>query len=269
MEYSVVASPKNSQLKTGRNISFANFDLRRISITTSPGFHSSNVERGLAKSFVLDPKNLDPNATDFNFKFDVECEIEPITKDLVRRDHQIDSSNDENCTYWLSAEMKDLGKIIPLLKHMNLSDIPFTMNVAVHQDVKTIFPMRRQKELDLIARWAHETDRNKKKLLSFEHLQMKSSRPKEKDITKILVDIQSIFMPHQFCSFIEVIKDFHYSDCFRGADFYDQIPFKTFPKWMSIVCRTDISTEKPASEGELVYKKGKFQDAIEEAITEK
>ncbi len=274
MEYSVVLKPRNNNLRSGKHV-FSNIDLRRISVVSAPDFLdqersiSTVVDNGLTKSFVLDPRLLDAQSAAFNFKFEIECEVEPITRDLVQRDHQIDVSTDESNTYWLSAEMKELGSVIPLLRRMNLSDIPFVMNVAVHQDIKTKFPTRRQRELDLIAKWAHELDRNKKGLLSFEHLKLKRSKPEEKDITKILVDLQAIFLPSQFCSFIDVSNDFYYSDCLRGADFYDQIPFKTFPKWMSIVCRTDISTEKPASQGELVYKKSKFQEAIEEAIMEK
>lgn len=273
MEYSVVALPRIG-LKDGHNVSFEKMSLRKISVISSPGFSDqgasiSTAQGSLTKSFVLNPKRLDDNAKEFNFRFEVECDIEPITKDLVRRDHQIETSSDENNTYWLSAELKELGRIVPLLKRMDLSDIPFVLNVAVHQDIKTKFPIRRQKELELIAKWAHESDRNKKKMLSFEHLRMKRERPKEKDITKILIDLQTIFTPHQFCSYIDVLEDFYYADCFRGTDFYDQIPFRTFPKWMSVVCRTDVSTEKPASEGELVYKKAKFKEAVEDAITEK
>ena len=152
---------------------------------------------------------------------------------------------------------------------MDLLDIPFGVNVAVHQDIKTKFPTRRQRELELIAKWAHELDRNRKRLLTHEHLRLKRQRPKEKDITKILNDLQILFTPLRFKSFIDVMKDFYYSDCFRGADFYDQIPFRTFPKWMAVISRTDLSIEKPASEGELVYKKAIFQEAVEKAITKK
>lgn len=273
MEYSIVVLPKD-ELKTGRNISFDKIDLRRISVVSFPGFSEeresvSIIESDLTKSFVLDPTKLNENAKEFNFRFEIECEVERVTKELVRKDSQIEAVGEEDNTYWLHAQLKELQRLRRLLRRMNLLDIPFAVNVAVHQDVKTKFPTRRQRELELIAKWARELDRNRKRLLSHEHLRLKRKRPREKDITKMLADLQIIFMPQRFKSFIDVVKDFYYHDCFRGADFYDQIPFRTFPKWMSVVCRTDIGIEKPASEGELIYRKARFKEAVEEAITKK
>ena len=273
LEYSLVISPK-ARLKIGRNISFDKVDLRRISIVSSPGFSEeresvSKIEGALTKGFVLDPRKLSEDAEEFNFKFEIECEVDRIVKDMVRKDHQVEAIGEEKNTYWLHAQLKELKSLTRLLRKLNLLDIPFMVNVAVHQDVKTKFPTRRQRELELIAKWARELDRNRKRLLSHEHLALKRRRPKEKDITKMLTDLQIIFTPLRFKSFIDVFKDFHYSDCFRGADFYDQIPFRTFPKWMSVLCRTDVSIENPATEGELVYKKALFQEAVEDAITKK
>lgn len=273
LEYSLVALPKPSP-KIQQKISFAEIDLRRISIISSPGFSEemrsvSRIEGELTKGFILDPGKLSENAEEFNFKFGIECEVEPVVKDLVRKDHQVEAVGEEENTYWLHAQIKKLKDLRNSLRKLDLVDIPFVVNVAVHQDVKTKFPTRRQRELELIAKWAHELDRNRKWMLTHEHLRLKRQRPKEKDITGVLSDLQILFMPHRFKSFVDVLKDFHYSDCFRGADFYDQIPFRTFPKWMSIISRTDLSVEKPASEGELVYKKAMFQEAVEKAITKK
>lgn len=270
LEYSLVIVPKASKIQ--QKISFAEIDLRRISIISSPGFLEergsvSRIETELTKGFVLDPGKLSANAEEFNFKFEIECEVEPIVKDLVRKDHQVEAIGEEKNTYWLHAQIKKLSYLESSLRKVDLLDIPFAVNVAVHQDVKTKFPTRRQRELELIAKWAHELDRERKRLLTHEHLTLKREKPKEKDITRILADLQIIFIPQRFKSFIDVLKDFYYSDCFRGADFYDQIPFRTFPKWMSVISRTDLSIEKPASEGELVYKKAMFQEAVEKAIT--
>jgi hypothetical protein len=272
LEYSVVVSPKSS-LKI-KSISFKDIDLRRILITSSPGFSEvkgsiSRIEEGLTRGFILDPTKLDPSAKEFLFRFEIESEIEPFMKELVRRDHQIDSVGEESNTYWLHAQLKELQLFKEALRKLNLLDIPFIVNVGVHQDIKMKFPTRRQKELEIIAQWARELDRERKRRLSFEHITLKRTRPKEKEITQLLRDLQALFMPQTFKSFIDVRKEFHYSECFQGTDFYDEIPFRTYPKWMSVLSRTDLSLEKPAAEGELVYKRKRFQDAIEEAITHK
>jgi len=272
VHYSVVLAPKVS-LKTGRPLSFDGINLSRMSILSSPGFSEEPVskiegEGGLMKGFVLDPRRLDDNAQEFAFRFQIECETETLLKDLVRRDHQVDTAG-ENNTYWLHAQLTDLRGLKDLLRRMSLLDIPFIVNVAVHQDVKTRFPARRRRELELIAQWARELDRNRKMRLSYQHLELKRGRPREKDITRILDDLQKLFMPHAFKKFVEVLEDFRYWDCYRGAEFYDEVPFRTFPKWMTVTCRTDMSLEKPASHGQLVYKRTEFQGAVEKAITKK
>ena len=57
-------------------------------------------------------------------------------------------------------------------------------------------------------------------------------------------------------------RPFRYSDCIRGKELYDAIPFPTFPKSIKIVSRTDLSLDKPANEGRLIYKKKNFQKKI-------
>jgi len=263
LEYSLIAIPQTASNTKGK-ISFSDIDLHRISIMSYPGFSEnqesiSRIEGDLTKSFSLDVEKLRT----------IKCKIDSIVKDLVRRDHQIDSADDEENTYWLHAQIRKLKDLKDALRKVDLLDIPFAVNVAVHQDIKTKFPTRRRRELELIAKWAHEHDRNKKQLISMEHLKLKRKRPKEKEITNVLRDLQNLFIPFRFKSYIEVLKDFNYYDCQRGADFYDKIPFRTFPKWMAVISRTDLTIEKPVSKGELVYKKGLFQESIEKALTKK
>lgn len=273
MEYSVVAEPL-TELKQFIPVSFEDINLRRVTVISSPNFSDqsaciSTFGSSVSRNIIFNPQKLESNAGSYNFKFEIECDIETITGDLVTRNHQIETSDDEKSTYWLSAELKELSSVVPLLKRMELTDIPFSLDVAIHQDVKVKFPNNRQKELELIAEWARSSDRNIKQAIDFQHIRLKKEHPKQKDITKVLGDLQNLFVPYRFSDFIEVLKEFYYSDCLRGAEFYDQIPFRSFPKWMSVICRTSVSTDKPASDGELVYKKGEFQAAVEDAVKEK
>ncbi len=276
VEYSVIALPKVASAPQ-RKIAFKGLNLRRISIISSPGFLEetdsvSKIEGDLAKGLIFDSKKLTGSAKEFKFKFEVALdsfEAEHVLKDLVRRDRQVEAIGDEKNTYWLHAQIKKLEDLRNSLRRFDLADIPFSVNVAIHQDVKNKFPPRRQKELELIAKWAREADRNRKALLTHQHLRLKRQRPQEKEISKVLDDLQNLFLPHRFCNFVDVLNEFYYYDCYRGTDYYDQIPFRTIPKWMSVISRTDLSVEKPASKGKLVYKKADFQDAVEKAINKK
>jgi hypothetical protein len=267
LQYSLITTLKNEK---NNKLRFEKMNIRRLIVTSSPGFtFEKEAVTKTENGFLLDPSKLSKSATDFSLMFEVETEIEKIVKDLVNSDHQIEAVGEETNSYWLSSQIRYLALLESTLRKVELLDIPFIVNVAVHQDIKTKFPSRRQRELELIAEWARSADRNKAQLLTHEHLTLKSQKPKEKDITQILNDLQFLFMPPKFKSYVDVLNDFYYSDCFQGADFYDTIPFRTFPKWMSVVSRTDLSLDEPASEGRLVYKKAELQDAVEKAIKKK
>ena len=272
-EYSLTAIPQKSP-RISKILSFEDIPLRRLSIISSPGFSDesqaiSRIDNVDSTVFNINLKNCHTNAQEYNIKFEIGCEIEAIVRKLVQKNTQTESADDEKATYWLHAQMKELKDIMKPMRKLDLTDIPFVVNVAVHQDVKTKFPKRRKKELEVIAKWARELDRNKKLALDGEHLSLKRRKHKEKNITDLLRDLQVLFDPHKFKSFIDITNEFYYSDCLRGTEFYDQIPFRTFPKWMSVISRTDLSIDKPASEGELVYKKADFSDAVQKAITKK
>lgn len=269
IEYSVSVVPKGN-IKTSGILPFDNIPLRRIGIISSPGFTENrrSVLR-VQKGYAIDPGKLEDSADEFLFSFEIEYEVDQVVKDLIRKDHQIETAGDEGDVYWLHAQIKRIQDFERILRKVDLVDIPFAINVAIHQDIKTKFPRRRQQELELITKWVREHDRERKKILSHDHLKHKRRRPREKEITQVLRDLQILFMPQRFKSFVEIVQDFYYYDCFRGTDFYDQIPFRTFPKWMTVISRTDLSLKKPAAEGELLYKKEDFRDAVEKAITKK
>lgn len=269
LEYAITLVPKTN-VKYMRNMNFHEFPLRRLSIISSPDFkeETSAVIR-TEDGFSINPKKLDKDADQFLIKFEIEYDIEDVVKDLVRRDHQIEAVGEGKNRYWLHAQLKEIKPLRDILRSTSLMDIPFVINVGIHQDIKTKFPKRRKTELELIAKWSRTVDRNKKEVLNIQHMQFKREKPGEKEITDVLRDLQALFMPIRFKSFIDVRQDFYYSDCFQGRDFYDDVPFKTFPKWMSVISRTDLSLEEPVAEGELIYKKLDFQDAIEKAIIKK
>ena len=218
------------------NIAFYDSPLRKISIRSSPGF--KNQKKAITpseKGFIFVPNNLTKDTTELQFKFEINYKVEDIIRDLVRTDYQIETSGKHGDTYWLHAQMKEYDEVDDLLKSLSLEDIPFKVNVGVHQDVKTKFPKRRQDELEIIGEWARTVERTEKTRLNLRHLKHKRGHRNEKEISDVLNDLQSIFSPEHFKQYVEVKNDFYYDKSIRGADFYEQIPFKTFPKWMWVI----------------------------------
>ena len=81
---------------------------------------------------------------------------------------------------------------------------------------------------------------------------------KEFDIVR---ELQSLFLPTEFSKYVEVVKDFRYSNCYAGKECYD-LPIEVIPKKMEIISRTDVDLENPARDGKILYKNDLFLDAL-------
>jgi hypothetical protein len=181
---------------------------------------------------------------------------------LVQRDSQAESVSETKNEYWLHAQLKNLRALQTNYGRLDLLDLDLFLDVAVHQDVKPKIPTPFLEDLNIIAEWIAEKDRGKKWDLSLEHLRKQRAKRYAGKEQEVLRDMQDLFDPEHFCSFIDVTTPFHYFDCIRGKEFYDKIPFPTFPKTMKVVARTDLSLDNPAAEGKLIYKKRDLQEEV-------
>lgn len=115
--------------------------------------------------------------------------------------------------------------------------------------------------MEITRDWILEKNVEKKAKLSREHVYTQRRGLKENEITS-LNKLQELFNEGIFRNYIDVDRPFHYSNCIRGTDFYDNVPFLTIPKNMQVISRTDLNLDHPAVEGKMIYKKGDFQDRI-------
>ncbi len=197
---------------------------------------------------------------------DVELDIEnPLfIESVVDKKIQRETPSQVKSGYWLHAQLKFVDAFEKFFHNFKVEQMDFNVKVGVHQDIKTSIPSTFQRELELIVQWIEETERGKKRHISDEHLRMtRSMSLKRKKVKKLLEIIQDVFLPRTFKSFIDIKKDFYYHDCFRGQDFYNLPFFPTWPKFMTVVSRTDLNLEKPASSGILEFKRKDFINQIE------
>jgi hypothetical protein len=78
--------------------------------------------------------------------------------------------------------------------------------------------------------------------------------------------VESLFNPEEFSKYVDVVKDFRYSTCYKGKEFYE-LPIPMIPKKMNIISRADLTLERPTAEGTLVYKSTMFIDAIKGIVS--
>lgn len=185
---------------------------------------------------------------------------------LVRKDFPKENPEGLESEYWLHAELKHPSLLKEKYAKLDLRDITFDVNVDVSRDIKMVIPSTFQIELNAAVALLQETNPHEITKVGRRHIAAKRQRPSKENVLKILSDMQSLFLPNKFSAFVNVRKDFSYYDCERGLNFYDKLPFPTWPRTMRVVSRTDLSLTKLTATGSLLYKKNDFLDKITKII---
>ncbi|CAD7768187.1 hypothetical protein FHEFKHOI_00141 [Candidatus Methanoperedenaceae archaeon GB50] len=205
---------------------------------------------------------------DIIYLLDIEYFIDDkkFIDSLVNRNVARESLDDETTEYWLVAQLKHLDVLKQNFGYIELKDLDFSVDVSVYNEIKMKVPSVFKKQLDIAVKILskHHGGRGEQfKLLA--QLRQLQHAQKEKyygEIFDIIDEIQEIFSPYTFSSFVDVKKDFQYYDCERGKDFYETLPFPTWPKSMKVISRTDVNFNRPAVDGMLIFKKKDFLKEI-------
>jgi len=214
--------------------------------------------------------NLNKLERDIIYLLDVEYYIEDMRfiDALVNRNVAKESLEGENKEYWLVAQLKHVDVLKQNFGYIELKDIDFGVDVSVYNDIKMKVPSIFRKQLEVAVKLLskHHGGRDEQFKLLMQHRQLQRAM-KEKyygeELFEIIENMQELFSPYTFSNFIDVKKDFHYYDCERGKDFYETLPFPTWPKTMKVISRTDIDFNKPAADGLLIFKRKDFLKEIE------
>jgi hypothetical protein len=216
--------------------------------------------------FELSYKNLNEN-TPYLLEVDFDIEDPRFIDHMVYRKVQDDAPDADKKKYWMQAQLKFTDVFEKMFSNIRLEDLDFDVRVSTHEDIHTSVPGVFRRELEVIVKWMGETDRERKRLLSQEHLALlrarKGGKLNKKSILELLQDLQDIFLPKTFRTFLDVQKDFYYHDCLRGIDYY-VAPFPTYPKFMTVITRTNLNLDKPAAEGLLEFHRKDFKSKIED-----
>ena len=264
--YSVVFETKGSRiLPKKKKFNFGK--VRRVSLRPIMSLQPvSDAVSYTENGFEINLKKLEKDTL---YLLDVDYFIEDrrFIDALVNRNVAKESVGDETKEYWMVAQLKHLDALKHEFGYIELKDLDFGVDVSVYNEIKMKVPsiFRQQLEIAVKLLSKHHGSRDEQFKLLIQHQQLLHAR-KEKyygKIFEILEEIQEIFSPLTFRRFVDVQKDFHYYSCERGKDFYETLPFPTWPKSMKVISRTDINFDRPAADGLLIFKKGDFMDELE------
>jgi len=215
--------------------------------------------------YALFPKLL-PQESDL-ISITVSYRIDDISllDDLVDRQKAHEASGIERNEYWMSAQLKHPKVLVDSFGRFDLRDVDVTVNVGVHSELKATIPQPiiwRIKEFFAIM---SQTDPRQqfKAIPRLRRLAKSKTAGRE---FKVLTDLEALFMPGTFSKYVEILKDFRYSSCYKGKEFFE-LPIQIIPKKMNVISRADLTLRKPAAEGTLVYKNNMFIEAIREIVT--
>ena len=215
--------------------------------------------------FELSSKRLNE---DIPYLLNAEFEIdEPRFMDrIVYKKVQDENPFKDKKKYWMQAQLKFIDVFEKMFSDIRLEDLDFDVRVSTHEDIHTSVPAVFRRELEVTVKWMGETDRVRKQRLSKEHLRLLRARRGGKlrrrtSLMDLLQEIQDIFLPRTFQTFLNVEKDFYYHDSVRGMDYY-AAPFPTWPKFMTVITRTNLNLRKPAAEGFLEFNHKDFTTKI-------
>lgn len=265
-EYSVAVQVR-PHVPFGRKLTFSVANVTSMRARSLADFSDeSQAIRKHGSSFDLLVDKIRTQTDKLLLSFEYRLKDARFLKDLVHRDVQRDISESEGDIdeYWLHAQLKHPKVLKSKYGRLDLRDIDLNINVGIHQDLKTAVPNDFIRNLRIIKEWIRTKDRTKKWRLGYQHLRQRprSFTGREDDI---LGEIQKLFLPTGFKTFLEVTDPFRYYDSVRGADFYD-LPFSTFPKTMRVISRTDLNLDNPAAKGKLIYRKDELKKEITKII---
>jgi hypothetical protein len=261
----VFATVKNNWRKPfARVVRFEHPEVHRFTVLSLPIGRPETAAVGRTeRGFTLDPSRLsdcDSLLLGFDFRIQNEHFVDALVKVTTKHDVQ-----DEHDDYWITAQLRHPAALRAKHYSIELQDVDFNVDVAVHQDIRDVVPKAFLDNLDTITTWVRESNRSKKMQLSMRHLRQKGVgfAGKEVDITR---DALELFHPGTFRKYISVENRFRFIEVRRGMEFYESIPNLTFPRAMTVVSRTDLNLETCASDGVVKYRRASFQQALGEVF---
>jgi len=218
-----------------------------------------------AITFLDDGFEIDLNSLQIGetYMLDLEYEIpDPNFVDsLVYKKVANEAPKNGIQDYWMAAQLKHLDVLKQDFGYVDLRDIDFSVDVSIYQDIKIKIPRVFSEKIETIVRLTQHIGRSEQQKL-FSRLVHQQKHKYTGEEMQLLKELQNLFNSQKFSQFVEITNDFYYSNCVRGAEFYEKMPFPTWPKTMKVISRTDLNFDNPAANGNLVYKKDNFADEI-------
>jgi hypothetical protein len=217
-------------------------------------------------SYVLFPELLPSESDLISMSTTYQIDDPSLLDDLVDRTQGHEPGGPQKDEYWMSAQMKHPKVLRDRFGRFDLRSVDVTVDVGVHNELKNTIPPAFIRRLKTFFTVMAEKDPRR------QHMAIPELRRLARETTagrefKILIDLEALFVPGTFSKYVEVLRDFRFSDCYKGKEYYE-LPIEIIPKKVDVVSRADLTLEKPAADGVLIYKSNLFVEAIKKVLSE-
>ena len=187
---------------------------------------------------------------------------------LVESKSDRETPKGEKSEFWMHAQLKFPSALQKRYERFEVREFELTVQVPVSNYIEMSVPRIFRAEMDALAEFTQNENPHNDIVLAKRYKVTKKRRG-GKQFQEVLSEMQRLFLPNTFQSFVDVSAPFEYGEAIKGSSYYESIPFPTWPKFMEVVTRTNLSLDRFAIDGTLVFKRGDFSEEVHKIMGER
>lgn len=235
--------------------------VKRCQMSSLRGLEQTKAINILERGFEIDLRKL-VAGEDYLLETEYEIKDSDYLENLVSREDPRETPSAQSISYWMYAQLKFPEFLRGRFGAINLRDLPFLVDVAVHKDLNTHIPKTLLERLETIKNLARPIDTNKK-FQEWDNLRNTHFGVKGKSDLDVTKEVYQIFTPERFKNFVDVTGG-RYSifSTTPGSSMFD-FSYFSWPRTMTVVSRADLTLDLPVAEGNLVFKRRDMLDKVD------
>ena len=222
----------------------------------------------LDNTLIIDTKKVEVD--DYKFRLELEYPLQDskALNSLVHTNSPAETYYDDQGNdfqrYWLHAELKTVDFLREVYKQVRIEELEVMVEVTIKEDIKSAINPEMRWDIETMAKLgSHDRNEQMRALMYRKHHPI----PKFKgDIFKAMRSVQDLFLPSKFKRFLLLEGPYRLGDCTRGTTLGDMYQPLYLPQSMNVYSETDLTLDKPAREGKLVFNKSTFAKKLMDAI---
>ncbi|WP_048150541.1 hypothetical protein [Methanolacinia paynteri] len=237
------------------------YDIKAFSLKPIPGKIDDAVSRenGIITLHLNKLLNYDL------FRIEVHVKMDQDFLDSLVRKRSSPEPLQDATKYHLSAQLKDPESLISGFSDLEIDEYPVTADVQIQNCINTnIAPYLNDLAKVEAQMLAEEDPHSVQKVMKLHKEKIRLRKKGEKtDVLDKLNDVSMFLQPSKFLNYVKMDNstEFRLHQCEWG-NLFRALGMIHLPEKMGVITRTDLTINKPATSGVLLYEKNKFSEEL-------